>query len=125
MILDTNAVSSLLEGELSLERQLAGSEGHHLPAIVIGEYLFGISQSTTRRRLESLFRQLIRESILLDVDQQTGEYYAHIRLELKQKGRPIPDNDIWIAALARQYNLSVISRDAHFDAVDGLDLLSW
>ena len=87
MILDTNAVSSLLDGELSLEAQLTGSERHHLPSIVIGEYLFGLSQSTARRRLESLFRQLIRESILLDVDQQTGEHYAHIRLELKLKGK--------------------------------------
>ncbi len=46
-------------------------------------------------------------------------------LELKQKGRPLPDNNIWIAALARQHNLTVISRDLHFDVIDGIRRMSW
>ncbi len=104
------------------------ASGHgpfYLPAIVIGEYRFGLLSSKKRRRLESHFRQLVRKCEVLKVDQHTGENYAQIRFELKQKGRPLPDNDIWIAALARQHNLSLVSRDLHFDVVDGIRRVSW
>jgi predicted nucleic acid-binding protein len=125
MILDTNAVSALLGGDASIEDMLSNAEMHHLPVVVIGEYLFGLFASVDRRRLISLFQKLIGESFLLDVDLHTGETYAQIRFELKQKGRPLPGNDIWIAALARQHNLTVISRDLHFDVIDGIRRMSW
>ena len=63
--------------------------------------------------------------MVLKVDQYTAEIYAQIRFELKQKGRPLPDNDIWIAALARQHDLSLVTRDSHFDVVDGIQRMSW
>ena len=125
MILDTNAVSALLAGDLSIEDVLANAERHHLPVMVIGEYLFGLTGSVGRSRLKLVFQKLIGESIVLDVDQYTAEIYARIRFELKQKGRPLPDNDIWIAALARQHNLSLVTRDSHFDVVDGIRRMSW
>ena len=107
-----------------IEGVLANAGMHHLPVIVIGEYLFGLFGSVDRRRLDTLFRKLIGESLVLDVDQSTGELYAQIRFELKQKGRPLPDNDIWIAALVRQHNLSLVSRDSHFDVVGGIGRIS-
>ena len=125
MILDTNAVSALLSGDRGLEAVLSGADRHHLPVIVIGEYHFGLLGSQKRRRLEALFRRLVGESVVLDVDRQTGELYAQIRYELKRKGQPIPENDVWIAPLARQFNLEVVSRDPHFDAIDGLKRVSW
>ena len=125
MILDSNAVSALLAGDLSIEDALENADRHHLPVIVVGEYLFGLTGSVDRSRLNSLFRKLIGESIILDVDQLTGEIYAQVRFELKKKGRPLPDNDIWIAALVRQHNLSLVSNDSHFDAVDGVRRISW
>ena len=125
MILDTNAVSALLGGDSGIEDALHSAEMHHLPVIVVGEYLFGLKQSADRRRLNSVFQRLIVGSIVLELDQETGEFYAQIRYELKQKGRPIPDNDIWIAALSRQHNLSVVSDDSQFDVVDGLRRISW
>jgi predicted nucleic acid-binding protein len=59
------------------------------------------------------------------VTDETAIAYAGLRLKLRQAGRPIPANDAWIAALALQYRLPVLSRDAHFDAVPGLDRRSW
>ncbi len=73
MILDTNAVSALLDGDSSIEGVLANAEKHHLPVIVIGEYLFGLAGSVGRSRLRSVFQKLIGESIVLDADQLTGE----------------------------------------------------
>ena len=56
---------------------------------------------------------------------ETASAYAGIRLSLKAAGTPIPVNDAWIAALARQHQLPVLSRDTHFDAVENLERISW
>jgi tRNA(fMet)-specific endonuclease VapC len=125
MILDTNAVSAVLEGDPDIQSIAASAGPFFLPAIVIGEYCFGLLSSKKRRALESRFRQLAAKCTVLDIGQQTGETYAQIRFELKQKGRPLPDNDIWIAASAREHNLPIVSRDTHFDEVDGIRRLSW
>jgi predicted nucleic acid-binding protein len=125
MILDTNALSAVLDGDPGIADIAASPGPFYLPAIVIGEYRFGLLSSKKRRRLESHIRQLVGKCKVLKVDQYTGEGYAQIRFELKQKGRPLPDNDIWIAALVRQHNLSLVSPDSHFDSVDGVRRISW
>jgi tRNA(fMet)-specific endonuclease VapC len=125
MILDTNAFSAVLDGDTDIKTIAASPGPFYLPAIVIGEYQFGLLSSKKRRRLESLFRQLVSKCTVLKIDQHTGEIYAQIRFELKQRGRPLPDNDIWIAALARQHNLPLVTRDSHFDDVDGVRRMPW
>lgn len=62
---------------------------------------------------------------MLPVNEATSRHYAQIRLELKRAGRPIPVNDLWIAALCRQHGYDLLSRDRHFDAVAGLRRISW
>ena len=125
MILDTDAVSGILAGDSELESILLSAQRHELPVVVVGEYQFGLIGSRKRARLQSLFDRLVSESVLLDIDGETARQYATIRYQLKAKGRPIPENDIWIAALARQHDLVVVSRDPHFDAVDGIGRQSW
>lgn len=125
MILDTNAVSALFTGDPALGTVLSEAEMHHLPVIVIGEYRFGLLGSRDRQDLERMLRVLLRESLILPVDEETAEAYSQVRDELRRKGRPIPENDIWIAALACQYDLPVVSRDGHFDQVPGLRRIAW
>jgi tRNA(fMet)-specific endonuclease VapC len=125
VILDTNAVSALLKGDPGLGEVLAAEERHHLPVVVIGEYRYGLFRSRHRDHLQKLLQSLIRESIVLLIDETTAEAYSRVREELRRKGRPIPENDIWIAALARQYQQPVVSRDGHFDDVPDLRRLSW
>ncbi|MBI4028601.1 MAG: PIN domain-containing protein [Verrucomicrobia bacterium] len=125
MILDTNAVSDLFDGNRSLAMLLAGSVRHHLPVVVIGEYRFGLRESRCRRVLESLLNRLEVESVILAPDRATASAYADIRHELKTAGHPLPDNDIWIAALARQHELKIASRDRHFDWITGIKRLGW
>ena len=55
-------------------------------------------------------------------DIETAEFYSHIYAELRKKARPIPTNDMWIAAVARQHGLTVYSKDRHFEYIDGLIL---
>lgn len=125
MILDTNAVSALFVGDPALGQLLAGGERHHLPAIVIGEYRYGLLGSRHRDHLQKLLDTLIQESVVLPVDAATAESYSLVRDELRRKGRPIPENDIWIAALARQHGQTLVSRDGHFDEVPNLRRLAW
>jgi len=125
MILDTNAVSALLSGEPALAPLLASSERHHLPVIVIGEYRYGLLRSRHRRTLQAFLETLIRESLVLRVDEATAAHYGAVRSELREAGRPIPENDVWIAALARQHDQPLVSRDEHFDEVAGLERRAW
>ena len=125
MILDTNAVSALLAGDDALGEVLASEARHHLPVIVVGEYRFGFVRSRRRDHLTSLLTELIRQSMVLDVDLTTSEHYGRVREWLRAQGRPIPENDVWIAALALQHGVAIVSRDAHFDEVDGLRRIGW
>jgi predicted nucleic acid-binding protein len=125
VILDTNALSALADGDGALEPVLRRATEIAVPVIVLGEYLYGIRKSRDRRRYEGWLADLIAACRILDVDQSTAELYAEIRDQLKIKGRPIPINDLWIAAQARQHKLPVISRDGHFDFVSGLRRVTW
>ena len=125
MILDTNAVSALFAGNPNLGKALAMEPRHHLPVVVIGEYRYGLLGTRHQKHLQELLKTLVRESIVLPVDEMTAEVYSQVRDELRQKGRPIPENDIWIAALARQHGLSVVSQDGHFDEVTALRRVAW
>ena len=117
MILDTNALSAWAEGHSSLREPLREAGRLVLPAIVLGEYYFGIRQSRHRSRYEDWLARYVPFTEIAAVTSATADVYADIRMELKQAGNPIPQNDVWIAALARQHRLSVLSNDEHFDAV--------
>jgi tRNA(fMet)-specific endonuclease VapC len=125
MILDTNAVSGLLEGHPALEALLAREVRHELPVIVIGEYRYGLARSRLRRRLLPLFEQLIRESTVLPVTTATAAAYATVREVLRAQGTPIPENDVWISALAIEHGLGIVSRDTDFDQVPGVRRRTW
>ncbi len=125
MILDTNAVSALLVGDPAIAQVLSAAPKHELPVVVIGEYRYGLLQSKRRKELEPLLDGLVSESTVLRVDERTAAAYALVRQGLRQRGTPIPENDVWIAALAHQYQQPVVSRDEHFDYVDGLERVAW
>ncbi|MEI6150869.1 MAG: type II toxin-antitoxin system VapC family toxin [bacterium] len=125
MILDTNAISAILDGDRVLHAVLAFADRHHLPVIAMGEYRYGLKSSKHRLALESLLNRLQSESLMVPLNSATAGHYADIRHELKTAGHPIPENDIWIAALARQHRLPIVSRDEHFDAVSGIQRIGW
>lgn len=125
MILDTNALSALADGDEGLLDALGATAILHLPTVVVGEFEFGIASSRYRDRYASWLAGFLSACRLLVIDRVTAAHYASIRLELKVRGRPIPSNDTWIAALARQHGEVVVSRDAHFEEVAGLRRLVW
>ncbi|HEY1759504.1 MAG TPA: type II toxin-antitoxin system VapC family toxin [Bryobacteraceae bacterium] len=125
MILDTNAVSAMADGDPDLEPVLRLASRLALPVITLGEYRYGLRQSRNRAKYEGWLKALIERCSVLDVDGRTTEHYAEVRAELKTAGQPIPGNDVWIAALARQHALPILSRDRHFDFVPIVRRISW
>lgn len=96
-----------------------------LTSPVIGELYYGARKSD--RILENLRRinTFVKEHFFLSCDLETANWYGIIKERLQHKGSPIPDNDIWIAAIAMQYGLILVTRDAHFDAVESLQVERW
>jgi len=125
MILDTNALSAFADGVPPVVQQIAIADELHVPVIVLGEYSFGIATSRRRREYEAWLARGRALWNVLPLVEETTTHYAEIRQQLKRAGAPLPANDVWIAALARQHDLPVLSRDAHFDTVSGLTRLSW
>ena len=125
MILDTNALSAAADREPSALAIVSEAERIAVPVIALGEYRLGIAQSRHRVSYENWLQDWISSVTVLDIDEETSQSYAALGLELKRKGRPIPTNDLWIAALCRQHALPIVSRDQHFDLVPGIRRLSW
>jgi tRNA(fMet)-specific endonuclease VapC len=125
VILDTNALSALLDKEAALLEAIRDSRELALPVIVLGEFRFGISVSRRRDEYLAWLRRDLPLFRVLPVVEETSIYYATIRSELKAGGSPIPANDAWIAALARQHRMPIVSRDTHFDKVKNIERLGW
>ncbi len=124
---DTNvAIASFKEEELVLEKlRDIPSEQIFVPVIVLGELHYGARKST---RIEENLRRLeafTESSNVLKCDATTARIYGATRDALRRKGRPVPENDIWIAAIAIQRDLILVSRDSHFEHVEGLRIEHW
>ena len=125
MILDTNALSAFVDGQAGVADALRRVGRAALPVIVLGEFRYGIAVSRHRAAYEAWLETYLHRFDILEVTDETAVTYAGLRVALKRAGRPIPANDAWIAALALQYRLAVLSRDQHFDAVPGLERKAW
>lgn len=125
MILDTNFISALADGD-ALALATLNRDEVWVPAIVLGEYLAGLGHSKRRNEgLAWVAEYLDHEEVVLVITQTTAHHYANIWNELKVMGRPIPQNDLWIAALAREHQMPVVSQDTHFDHVPGITRIGW
>jgi tRNA(fMet)-specific endonuclease VapC len=125
VILDTNGLSAIADGDAALEPILRKATEVAIPVIVLGEYRYGIQQSRDRQRYEQWLTEAIRNYRVLEVDEETTIFYANLRSDLRRAGTPIPSNDVWIAALCRQHSLSLLSRDRHFDLVGGIERIDF
>lgn len=125
MILDTNALSAFADEEPGIEAALRDAEFLALPVVTLGEYRYGIAQSRYHEEYEAWLNDLLAECQVLEITEPTTKFYARVQNELREAGKPIPANDIWIAALCRQYKLPLLSRDHHFDFVRGIRRVEW
>jgi len=124
VLLDTNVVIALFSKQEPTPQPFPESE-LFVSTTVLGELYFGALKSAQPAANLAGIEQFASSIRLLDCDPVTAKHYAEIRMRLRSKGRPIPDNDIWIAAVALQYGLALATRDGHFREVDGLSVESW
>jgi tRNA(fMet)-specific endonuclease VapC len=120
--LDTNRLTDLFRGDAALAKWLGTSDEVWIPLFVLGEIKAGFQGGTEQRRNEILLREFLAKetvSILLP-SRETAEQYARLFVQLKRAGTPVPDNDLWIAALALEHDLVLVTRDQHFQHIPQL-----
>lgn len=122
--LDTNRATDLFRGDADLAAQLSVCDEVWLPLIVLGEMQAGFLGGERSSKNEALLRAFLSRptvAVLLP-DRETARHYAQILVQLKRLGQPIPTNDLWIAALVRQHDLVLITRDRHFGRISQLQV---
>jgi tRNA(fMet)-specific endonuclease VapC len=125
MIVDTNGLSAWWLNETPFIRLIEQADRLCLPVPALAEFRFGILKSRFREKMMAWLEDALATTTVLVADNECARHYAEIRLQLAAAGTPIPMNDLWIAAIASQHDLPVLSRDTHFDHVSGLARLGW
>jgi tRNA(fMet)-specific endonuclease VapC len=122
LLLDTNAYTALMLGEAQTLEVLAYAERLLINSIVVGELLGGFAAGTREAANRAVLAQFLASPrvALLPVTAATADSYALVYRDLRRKGKPIPANDLWIAATALEHGAALLTRDAHFLHVDGL-----
>jgi tRNA(fMet)-specific endonuclease VapC len=124
-LIDTNIAVALLERDDHVVRHFQGAGGIYLSMIAIGELLYGAANSARPEENKARVLDLAGDKAVLYGDLGNAELYGEMKARQRRKGRPIPGNDLWIAALERQHALTLVSRDAHFQEIDELELEVW
>lgn len=124
LLLDTNALVAMIGGDPPVVALVQDAEAVYVPAIVLGELYFGAFHSS--RRTENIARvdAIARDRSVLSCDRTTARIYGEIKNDLRTRGRPIPENDLWIAAIASQHGLTLLTRDEHFREIPTVDQLN-
>lgn len=123
-LLDTNIAIAFLTADETLQRLGTASE-LYISTIAMGELFYGALSSTKIEENTQRLVEFFRDAVSVPCDDGTARMYGEVKLSLRKKGRPIPDNDIWIAASAIQHSLTLVTRDEHFHSVDRLNVVRW
>ena len=124
-LLDTNIIISLFAKDSQIHDRMAKAEEVFVPCIAIGELYFGADKSIKLGENLARIDEFALHNTVLPCDTDIAKRYGAIKNSLKEKGIPIPENDIWIAAIAQQYDLTLISKDSHFEAIENLKIETW
>jgi len=123
--LDTSVAIRFLNGDRGVTESVLALPEIVLPIVVVGELLFGAENSTRPLKNLSRYLEFISACVVLPLGMETATSYAKTRLALKRQGRPIPMNDLWIAAQCLEQGWTLVTDDTDFDDVDGLMVEHW
>ena len=125
-LLDTNIIIGLFANEPSIVEKIKSVTAIiFIPSIVLGELFYGAEQSSKKDENRKRIDELAKASLIVECDLQTARLYGKNKSQLKIKGSPVPENDIWIAALAQQHQSTLVTRDKHFNNIEELLIESW
>lgn len=120
LLLDTSLVIAVFRRDPAAEQLVNGGSKTFLPVPALGELYVGVPRSQHPSRVLAQITSLAASVPILVCDEDTARVYGEIQSDLLAKGKPLPQNDVWIAAIARQHDLAVATRDAHFQQITGL-----
>ena len=124
-LLDTNIVIGLLGGDSAIGGCVVAATHVYLPSIVLGELYYGAHKSQRPSENVARIDALARAAAVLGCDDLTAAKYGQLKAALRKRGTPIPENDLWIAALAVQHDLALVTRDSHFQMVPEVTTETW
>jgi len=124
-LLDTNIVIALFADEAIIKYHLAQAREVFISSVVIGELYYGARKSRQVEANLARVDALVANTTVLICDTETARRYGEVKHKLRLKGRPLPENGIWIAALVLQHDLVLVTRDVHFQEVQGLQVVAW
>ncbi len=121
-LLDTNIIIDLFIGNQETKQQIQQLEIPIVSAITIGELFYGAEKSQQKPKHIKQVNEFVEICVILDINIATTRIYGTIKNALKLKGRPIPENDLWIAATCIQHGLILVTKDKHFAEIENLVL---
>ena len=124
-LLDTNIIIALFADDESVKDHLGQADEVFVPSIALGELCFGAHKSGHPRENLAHIDEFASDNVVLGCDTETARRYGQVKNALRVKGRPIPENDVWIAAIALQHGLTLVTRDVHLGEVDSLSVAAW
>lgn len=124
-LLDTSIIVELFANDRAVQKRLEKAESVFIPSIAVGELYYGANKSARTRENLDQVKRLVSVSIVINCDADTGYWYGTVKNQLRQGGQLVPENDMWIAALALQHDLTLATRDKHFEIVEGLKVEMW
>ncbi len=124
VLLDTNIVIDFFKGDNKTVNILENTDNIFIATAVLAELYLGAYRSANKQKHLEQIKGFLNHCTVLSADSGTAENYAIVKTLLFQKGKPIPENDIWIAATSLQHNLPLFTRDKHFEEVDTINILA-
>jgi tRNA(fMet)-specific endonuclease VapC len=125
LLIDSNRYRDLCVGSPEVLRLIQRAQEIHLPFVVLGELRAGFACGTRGRENERVLLHFLNSPRVqvLYADDTTTQHYANLFRQLRAQGTPIPSNDLWVAALAVQHGLTLLSRDEHFSHLPQLQIV--
>ena len=124
-LLDSNIVIEIFDGNKIFADRISKEEVLYLPCIVLGELYTGVNRVSDKSRHLKMLSDFLKFCTVVNIDGLTAKYYGEMIAALYKKGKPIPTNDVWIAAIALQNDFVLITNDNHFKEVPDLKIINW
>lgn len=124
-LLDTNVLIALIAGEAAVTAAVTAASAVFVPAIALGELFYGAQKSGRPLQNLQAVERLSAAAAVLPCGVETARRYGELKARLRSAGTPLPENDIWIGALAVEHDLTLVSRDSHFAALPEITTVTW
>jgi tRNA(fMet)-specific endonuclease VapC len=124
-LLDTNIVIEIFDGNKEIADKLNNLSEFYISAVVAGELYIGVNRVANKTKHLKKLNDFLELCTVLNTDIFTAQNYGEVVAALYKKGKPLPVNDLWIAATALQHNLTLVTRDKHFNEIRGLKIKAW